>query len=122
MKIDLTAYTRQYLEVTLPTGETVNLPLPTQGTMINMMSYQQRVESCTPVESMREACALLDQILSTNREGIKLADEYTTKNLDFVMMQALLTAYMEFVTETQSAKNLKSPTPPRQWGDRIAKG
>lgn len=103
-KLDLTAFKRQYFDVTLPDGTEIQIGKPTQSLIIDLMAMEQQIN-----EDAGEMIELFNdvilKILNNNKEQKKYTAKYVQQQFDFEVGQIFIMAYMEFVQEIQSNPN-----------------
>lgn len=107
-KLDLTAFKKDYFEVKLPDGETINIGKPSQGLIIDMMAMEQKIKEID-TENTSDLMAIFNdvilKIINNNREEKKFTGKFIEDNFDFEIGQIFLNAYMEFVQEVGSNPN-----------------
>lgn len=107
-KLDLTAFKREYWEVTLFNGETINIGKPSQGLIIDMMAMEQKVKEISEdnnAEMMSVFNDIIFKVISNNKEQKKFTTKFVKDNFDFEIGQVFLYGFMEFVQEVQSSPN-----------------
>ncbi|MDT8717823.1 hypothetical protein IAI10_14235 [Clostridium sp. 19966] len=117
--LDLSLFQEETLNITTPKGEVIHVKKPTEELAIKLISYQYKAQEIEKKEQyekedlnqlMEFLRTLAKDILSHNKDGISVDDNYLKENeIHYGMWVAILEAYTEFMSEVTSDPNSKSP-------------
>lgn len=99
--LDLSVYQQTTFDITFPSGEVLKVKKPTQAIVIEMVALSQKDQNnqAALLESLVDVCAA---VLSNNTEGKQFTAEWVSKELDIVMISAIIRGYSDFIQELQS--------------------
>lgn len=105
--LDLNVFQEQYLDIKLFDGSVINLPKPTQKTILKLTKFEQDLKKNeTNSEKMLASFSdFIVFILNTNKEGKEFTNAWVEENLSFTMCKAILEGYMSFANELTSDPN-----------------
>ena len=101
--IDLGVFQEETLDFKLADGRIVNIVKPSQKMVIALMNFRD-IQDAEPEEQVAALSSIVCQVLNTNKNGIAFTEE-EVENLNFQTLQAILTAYGEFVNGIASNPN-----------------
>lgn len=105
--LDLNVFQEMYFDIKLFDGEVVNLPKPTQKTILKLTKLENDIKnSGEDAELLLGSFTdLILHIFNTNKEKKKFSKAWIEENLNFTMMRAILEGYMEFANDLTSDPN-----------------
>lgn len=95
---------KKYWDLTLHDGTELQVPAPTRGIYQSMQEISQNTDNTTADELGQ----VVAQILRANRKNVEIT-EAQIQAFDLEDMYELFAGYMEFIKETLSDPNLRSP-------------
>lgn len=117
--LDLGIYEDETLDIKTPKGDILHVKKPTEELAIKLLSCQTKVAGINEedLKDGKDIKKLMDMlkdlvktILSNNKDGINITDEWLKgEGINYSMEIAIMNAYTEFMSEITSNPNLKSP-------------
>ena len=104
--LDLTAGTKKFLPIKLPSGVTVNVLMPKKKLMDAMMDMEEDLKTKnTPMDLIDRIVEMVSRILSNNVSGTEITPSEVEDQLDFSDMAAVFRAYQDFALEAVNDPN-----------------
>lgn len=103
--LNFQALKKSYLDVTLTDGTVLHLGTPTKKLNDELVEIKKSLTSLTDDENidvLYRVCAL---ILSRNKEGREISQDYVEANFDLEDLVILFKGYVDFITEIRNLKN-----------------
>lgn len=102
--LDFQKRKKKYWDVALHDGTRLQIPAPTTGIYNAMQEISEHADN-VDVDELSQVVA---KILQANRKNVEITQEQI-QAFDLEDMYELFSSYMEFIEETLSDPNLKSP-------------
>lgn len=105
--LDLNVFQDKFFDIKLFDGEVINLPKPTQRTIIKLTKLESDMKkySDDSEKLIGSFTDIIVYLLNTNKEGRKFTKNWVEENLNFTMNKAILESYMEFANDLNSDPN-----------------
>lgn len=104
-KLDLSVYAENTWEVTMPTGEVLQIKKPTQKQLIMLNGYDVKL---TSAETVEDKFKILNEVAAFIVNNNKSDKKYKTSHFDEMqidILYAIYFGYQEFVTEVMANPN-----------------
>lgn len=102
--IDLSVFQEETLDFKLLDGRVINVVKPTQKMVIELMNFRN-IQDEEPEAQVAALSSIVCKVLNSNKNGIAFTEKEVEQNFNFQILQAILTAYSEFVNGIASNPN-----------------
>ena len=96
---------KSFWSVTLADGTVLLLSTPTKAIFDALTELKNDISDSDGGETLDRLYSACATILSRNKTGKVITEEYVAENLDIEDIITLFTGYMEFVNEIKASKN-----------------
>lgn len=96
---------KSYLTVTLIDGTVLMIGTPTKKVYDDLRTMDDLINNSDDVEAMDELYKVTAAVMSRNKTGKEITNEYIAELMDFEDIIIFYNAYLEFVGELSNQKN-----------------
>lgn len=96
---------KSYLTVTLIDGTVLMIGTPTKKVYDDLRTMDDLINNSNDVEAMDELYKVTAAVMSRNKTGKEITNEYIAELMDFEDIIIFYNAYLEFVGELSNQKN-----------------
>lgn len=104
-KLDLSVYSENTWEVTMPTGEVLQIKKPTQKQLIVLNGYDKKMAEAKDVEDKLKVLNEVAIFIINNNKSDKKYEVSYFEDTQIDVLYAIYYGYQEFVTEVMANPN-----------------